>query len=771
MQQYELPPDEEIINIRQGFRALTARWKIAATAAAIIFTTGLFFTFIQKPVYRASALLLIEPEKDQSPFAELMPFSSGVPVATEMEVLKSRTLAEHVVRQIGLDVIPLERPEEAKVRVRNFALNGMDEDGTELRFRFQSPVTFTVYNSDGDLLSTGLVGRDFKFEGLSFRVDAENLKPGDEVVVRAVLFDDAVDALRENLKVSEIASQTNVVQVSADSPSPMLAAEIVNTLTKGYIAQILELKSREAGQTLDFVEKQLESIHTSLVQGEGELRQFKSERGIFLLSEQAEQIISQLGELEAGKTQLEVQSRQIDDLGRTLKNDAAAVDPYIIGQLTMADPLLVPLVSEYTARISELQGLRKELTDDHPRVIVVRGQTSALQAQIRAVVANAAGSMSARQAALSDKIRWYEEQLRGLPLAEQQLASLMRKSAVNAELYTFLLKKHEESRILQAAIVSNARILDPALMPRKPISPKIPLNLMLSMVLGALGGITLALLFDFVDDSIKRVEDVERQLGMSVYGMIPAIAPGNVPTLQGDESFAESFRVLRTNLVFSQDETPKKVLLFTSSVPGEGKTTVTVNLAATLAHGGYQVLLVDADLRRPQVHVRLNLPQEPGVTNFIYEKNVVTSAMGHELAPGFYAMTAGTRPANHAEFVNSAGFRKFIAEAREKFDFVLIDVPPVVAFSDAAIVSALADAVYIVVEIGKSKTQLVKRALSNLANVGAKVNGVVANKLERNSQQGSHYYYAEYYNTEARTSGGSFASRIKKRLSEFFDTE
>jgi tyrosine-protein kinase Etk/Wzc len=749
---------EEVLDLRAGLQTVIARRKLALAVFAVIFVAGALFTFLQAPTYRASTLLLIMPDTEQSPFAEMMPFKSVVPVATEMEVLKTRTLAEQVVRALGLDVVVVQKPEGARVRVKKFSYTGLEESNTPFLLVFNSPAGYALYDAAGTKLAAGEIGADITAQGVTLRVEATGVGVGDKVELEALLFSDAVAALQEQLRVGEVGSGTNVVQVSADAPDPELARDIVNTLAEAYRNRNVEEKSLEASKMLSFIETQLDVLRGSLEEGESELRQFKSDRGIFMLSEQAEMMIGQLSKLEIAKAELQVHSQQIESLAASLKGDADAYDPYVIGQLSMADPQLVPLVSEFSNRVNELQTLRKDLTEDHPRVIALKTQIGETQGRIRAVVANAVKAARAKERALEGMIRKFEGQLKQLPHAEQQLAGLMRRSEVNAEIYTFLLKKHEESRLTQATVLGYVRVLDTALVPGKPVSPRKGLNLAIFLVLGALAGATVVLVVEYLDDSLKTPEEIEAKLGLNLFGTIPRVTledPDALPLvhlLDPRDPMVEAFKALRTNVEFAHGGTPFKTIVCISSVPSEGKTTVTFNLAATLAEGGARVLLIDVDFRRPQLHVLAGRPAQPGVTNFLYEKRRVSAETGQEIAPRLRLLAAGTPPPNPTEVVKSTDFRSFVADAREHFDYVIIDVPPSVAFTDGVLVATLADAVFLVVEAGRSKLPAARRALSSLEKVGAKLQGAIVNKvcLERSS---GGYYYDAYYSERKEQTG------------------
>lgn len=760
----------EELNLRDYWHIAVRRWRLIASTAAFVLVVGTLVTILQVPTYRAAATVLVE-DRESSQLAILEGLSSiggAIPVETEMEILKSRTLAEEVVRELSLDVIPINAPIGTRLRLTNYRSSvHRPDDSPEFRIVFRDQRHYVAYDDEREL-GIGVLGEPFVGRDIGWTLNVTSPENVSSIRFVKVPFQDAVKELQDSTSVKEVGKKTNVIAVTVEAPDPYAAREIADKITEAYLAYNVARKSQVATQTLDFIGQQLDSIRGNLESGEQELGEYKSRKGIFVLSDSAKSIIEQIGDLERAKTEFELQERDVSNLVNALDKAADEDRPYILGQVSLADPVVGSLVSELSKDLIELRKLRQELNEDNPKVTLLKAQIDESKAKVRLAVSNARRSLTSRVATVKKLIAGYEDRLRQLPESERQLAILTRKSEVNAELYTFLLKKHEEARIARAGIVGNVRILDAALVPTKPESPKKKRNMGLSLLVGMFAGVMIAFLFEYLDDTLKRVEDVSSTLGLGIFGVIPYVEhssdqPVVVQKLDPRGIVPEAFRSLRTNIQFTDSELEMKSIVAVSALPGVGKSTTIVNLGVTLAQGGKRVLLVDCDLRRPQIHRFFDLPSEPGLTNGLlsgsdWRIHVIDKTSVENLS----VMPAGVLPPNPAEFLGSNRFQAFMREVVAAYDFVLFDVPPIVAFTDAALVAARVDAVFMILELGGSRLPLLKRALELLANVQAKVRGAIINKADaaRLGGHGYGYYsygYQSYYDQEPSPREGLLA--------------
>jgi len=293
-------------------------------------------------------------------------------------------------------------------------------------------------------------------------------------------------------------------------------------------------------------------------------------------------------------------------------------------------------------------------------------------------------------------------------------------------------------------------ILAPAQEPRVPISPNIPQNVLFAAIAGAVLAAGVAFLLEYLDDTIKDADDVQRVMGIAMLGAIMRItgvrqSPDNLVTLKHPRSpIAEAYRVLRTNLRFSGIENPTGALVVTSASPGEGKTTTAANLAVTLAQGGRRVILLDTDLRRPMVHKLFGFSNDVGVSSlFLDDAPTLDSVMQATGIPTLRVITSGPLPPNPAEMLDSNLMKKILRDLRAQSDMVILDSPPALAVADASILGAQCSGAVLVIDAGRTRSDASRRALQTLKQTGAKVFGVVLNKLSTRRASGYYHYY--YY--------------------------
>jgi tyrosine-protein kinase Etk/Wzc len=417
----------------------------------------------------------------------------------------------------------------------------------------------------------------------------------------------------------------------------------------------------------------------------------------------------------------------------------------------------------------ERRSLLEERTDRDPAVLVLSAAIDDLRRKIEQVLANTARALEGRRASLTKVLGEYNEQLAGLPGIEKDLAALTRTSDVNANIYKFLLEKHEEARIAKAATVGNIRVIDYAVTPTVPVRPKTKLNLLLGLITGLILAAVVAFVLEYVDDSLKTLSEVERLVGQPIYGVVPRIT---VEDGQGPSSIlvtrtnpkspiSEAFRTLRTNIQFADPDRRLHSLLVTSAGPSEGKSTIVTNLAITLADLAIPTLLIDCDLRKPNLHNLLTAPRDPGLTSVIMGEIPWREAIQPTAVTNLSFLPSGPIPPNPTELLGSRPMREMIEAARQEFPMILLDSPPVVAVTDAALLSSVVDATLLVVEVGRSRAQAVNRAVDLLQNVQARLLGVVANHVAASGFRYDYGYYSYYYS--AAEDGERRGSKRRRR--------
>lgn len=363
----------------------------------------------------------------------------------------------------------------------------------------------------------------------------------------------------------------------------------------------------------------------------------------------------------------------------------------------------------------------------------------------------------------------YVDQLNRLPERSLKYAGLDRERQVNEKYYILMKTKYQESRITEASKMSNVRIVDPAIPPERPVKPKKKLNLMLGLFIGLGLGVGIAFIKEFLDHSVRTTEDLQK-FGLSVVSIIPTInvksavekaqkVSNGVENQEGEfslkarlvshydpkSSVAESYRTLRTNIQFMSPDKPMKSILVSSAGPGDGKSTTVANLAITFANLGKKTLLIDADLRKPILHKVFDVQRSPGLVHVIVEELNDNDIIQKTGISDLYIVTSGDIPPNPSELLASQKLRDFLERMKDKFEIVLLDSPPIIAVTDASILSRVSDAIMLVVKAGSTDTRVLGRALELLSQVGCNLIGATLNCVDISSGYGSYSYYYNYY--------------------------
>lgn len=707
-------------------QVLARRRHLIALVVFSVLLAAMAYIALAPRLYLARAIVQVENEKQQFHLApDRMPPVDTVAVDAEVEIVRSRLVLEPVIRALGFELRLLRAPTGSRVRFYDVAVEDvLSQDTKRLNPRytivFAEKGEYEVRDQDGHLLGSGQIGRPFEGRGVGWILEARKVEPGDSIRVEKLSFHSALEALRKQLVVYEMGKQTNLILIGIELPDPQLAKDTIERVTQAYLAQNLQRKSQEASQTFTLIEQQLRVVQNNMEAGERELNDVRSSKGIFALSQEAKRIVDQIAKIELARAELQLKQRRVGQAAAILTGAARDAD-YLLAQASIEDELVTKLAQELSQRLIEMQALRRDYTDQHPRVTAAMVQVEALKSKIKAAVDNANRMLKAQLRTSQVLLDQYEAQLKALPQAERELASLTRKSEVNGELYSFLLKKHEEARIAKASIVGNVRIIETAALPERPSSPKAGPTLALALLAGLLLGIGLALFSEYVDDTLPPGADIERLLGLNVYGEIPALS--RVP----EEALVEAYRVLATNVRFAAAHAGAKRILITSAEPAEGKTTVAAELARTLAGRGSRVLLVDGDLRRPSLHARFGVAQAPGLTDHLLMEKPWYDLLRRVGRPCLDLLPVGT-PSQNRELLDSQAFTKLAAEATQRYDYVVLDSPPVLAFTDAAVASRSTDAVLLVIAAGYSRLPAVQRAIDRLRQVQAPLRGAIVTR-------------------------------------------
>lgn len=669
-------PQSDEVHLLDYFNVIMSRRKLFIAAFLTIFLGVALYTYTVKPVFESFSTLHIQTSGSGK--GDLLAELGGNiqnPVATEIEIIKSRSIAEHVILRLQ----PSDTP---------------------------PPVPAALQN--------------------------------------------AANSLKAGITVMEVGKNTGIIRISYKSTDPQRARDVVNTLAQVYQEHNVEFKSQTASKTLEFIESQLRTTQNDLDIAEKNLENFKSNNDSIKLGSGNVNLVSRLAELDSQLSTLSLQKNELE-FSTTALRDAIRQGKIYTSTFGLQNDIGTGAL---TSRLAELdvqrRTLLKELSEGHPQVKGLKAQIDEVQSKLLATYEATLKGISRSEASLQQELARYEEEFRQLPEAERELGKLLRVTKVNAEIYTFLLQKHEEARITKAATVSNISVVDPAILANSPIKPQKKKNLLLGLLLGLMVGGGLAFFVEYLDDTIKGSEEARRVIGAPVLGTIPFIPDeaGENSTLHSSmithlrpkSAIAEAFRSLRTSIHFSAINRDKKVLITTSTFPGEGKTTISANMAIVLAQTGARVLVLDADMRRPSLHSKFGHTKVPGLSEVLAGDMPLAAVLHDTGIPNLSLLTAGTTPPNPSELLGSEKMAQLLASLRKEYDHIIIDAPPVLAVTDAPLLTSCCDMVTIVLETERVPVKAAQRMAEMLANVNAPVGGIVINDKSGASMERYGYY-------------------------------
>ncbi len=597
----------------------------------------------------------------------------------------------------------------------------------------------------------------------------------------------------EKLTVSDI-KKTDVLTVSYKDSEPQKAAKVVNTLMAAYLEHNVSSRRKAATSAREFIETQLPQAEAVAKQAEAELASFKEKNKVYALQEEASQSIQVLGNLQNQvgeiKTKLADISARSQQIRRQLDiNPQQALNMTSLNQAAGVQDVL----KEVQQVESQLASRRTVLTNTHPEIIALESKYSALkrllQDRIRRTVGTDAGQLDGRLqegelkqqlagelvnlestslgltnqlAVLSELQTSYKKRLESLPKLEQQQRELERKVEAAQSTYSLLLKKLQETRIAENQNIGNASEVSKALVPKEPVSSPL-INYLSASLLGMLVSLATMYLLESQDKSIKTIEEAKELTGLTLLGVIPDFSKPKksilgkqdsevaYPTLMVRDAprspISEAFRMLRANLKFMSADKELKVIVVTSSVPQEGKSTVAANLATSMAQMERRVLLIDGDLHRPSQHHIWELPNAQGLSNVIVGQVEVMAAIKKGM-DNLDVLTCGAVPPSPASLLDSKRMASLIESFRSYYDYVIIDAPSLNLAADAATLGQMADGVLLVLRPGVVDSVNAAFACEMLEKSGQNVLGQVVNGVVPNNERHINYYFKEEYPEE-----------------------
>lgn len=725
---------------------LKGKWSILSSFS-IVFIAVAVYTFLQDPEYQASSILLVEqrPGKGQS-LEDMLVGAGNRNVYNEVEILKSRKLRRGIAEQL---------------------INEKYAPGSD------------------QMLS--VLGKD----------------PDKTPTVRQV-----VDRLGQIVSVRPISKEVDMIRVVAISTDPAEAQLIANLYAEEYIFSNRMKSREQVKASKEFLEKQVDLLGADIGRIENQVELFQTEQGAYSPQAEASQLVQQIGKLKGSRDRVEVElqvarasllaiedranqaepglakritsgvERKIESLQeKVFKLDGLVEDKYSRNPQLRGNESSDTQLMEYIANRAEYRKRLESLTEQYLSDVREIGgidptqggavnpiaYISALRSRIAEERILVQGK-EAELAAVKRRLREYIAALDRVPARSIREAQLERSLQSRTDVFGIVSEKLQEARIAEQSEIGYASIVDEAVKPNSPIRPKVALNLIIGAFFGLVLGMCLVFLRNAMDNRVRKPEDL-RKLGLAVLGIIPDMSRALKDDFDGQDSImeegrtystsmiallnplspiSENYRRMRTNIQFSRPDENVQVIMVTSSGPGEGKTVTAANLAITMAQAGRPTLYMDADLRRPAGHKMFGINKEPGLVEILFDKYPFDEEAFKTGIDDLSIIPTGSSVPNPAELMGSRRMKEFVSKLRNHFDYIVLDTPPILAVTDAVLLSNLSDATIIVVAANETDLHSLERTIDSLQAVNAPIVGTVLNRFDVKRAYGYYGYRYSY---------------------------
>lgn len=713
--------------LRDYLRVLIKRIWVVLGTLAIIFGATLIASLRATPIYDAVGSIAIN--KPDPILANIQNGNNNVDYSdpttdldTEVRILKSDLLALQVISQLNLDKLP------------EFGGNGIKSSS-------------------------------------SLELTTDALQP-DSARASALL-----GAFKGNLRVL-LEPNTRIIDIHYRSPNKELAARVVNAVANTYIEQNFKTRFESTMQASDWLSRQLVDLQMKVETSQEKLVKYQKEHQILGIDDKQNITTEKLDELNKELTAAESARMEKESVYRLAESgdtdSAASIAAGMANGEGKAFVATSGLLDKLQAQKADLKiqaaQLNTQFGPAYPKIAQLNNQLQEIDIQIQSEMKKATSRLRGdylaalqREQMLSAALEQQKQQENKMNESAIEYSFLKRDFETNRTLYEGLLQKLKEAGVTAGLRSNNIREVDIARTPGSPAEPNIPRNLGFAFVLGLTSGVGLAFLLEGIDNTVRTPEQAQAISGLASLGMIPMGSKNSadngskrglmvtgtkepvelVTQSRPQSQMAESYRALRTSLLLTTLGAPPKTILITSALPREGKTTTSINTAVVLAQKGTRVLLIDADLRRPSIHKALGLGPRVGLSNVLTGGATLQQAtVRSSVLPNLYILPAGTPPPNPAELMASAQMLDLLAELREQYDHVIVDTPPTLSVTDAVVLSTRVDAVVLVIRSAQTTKPALRRSRDILAQVNARVAGVLLNAVDLDSAD--YYYYYEY---------------------------
>jgi len=785
MSQDFLEGEEQGFHLQDYIRRYLRYWYLFPIFIALALTAAFFYLQITQPVYSAKTSILIKDEEkglggaQGDMLSELSnQFGGNKLVENELEILKSQTLMEQVVKELGLDVSYLTKHGLRTVNLYGESpISVKPEIITEkgLKESLKIHLIDSTHFKFNDEEKSHTYGQRFNNAWGAFVVTKGTVMNNTDEDVEVVFGEvkNLAESMLNRLKIQQPNVKSTVIELTYEDVSVQRGKDVLNKLLDVYVQSSLADKNSEASNTLKFIETRLGLITGELGDVEKDVESYKTTRGITDISAESQLFLENIKENDAKLNEVNTQISILESVDNYIKNagdGAVAPATYMIN-----DPVLVSLLTKFNELDLQRERYARTTTANNPLLETINTQLAGTRQAIRENVQNLRRGMDVTKQNLQGINTRFSAGLRSIPQKEREFVGIKRQQTIKEDLYLYLLQKREETALMYASTVTDSRLIDAPISSYIPIKPKGALIWAGAAAAGVAIPLLLINLLFLLNNTVQRREEIETITHASILGEI-----GHMKTAKGEpgedaiikmtsrSAVAEQFRALRTNLQYLGDGSCR-VLMFTSSIGGEGKSFVSINLAASLAYSDKRVLLIGLDLRKPTLHERLQVPNQYGASNCLIGQgkpsDFIQSTIVH---PKFDVLTSGPIPPNPSELLSNGRLPLLIQELRKEYDYILIDSPPYGLVTDSSLIAEHVDATLYLVRFNYTLVDHLKR-IGELQRAKRFSNlSVIFNGVNYGAGYGYGYGYGGYgygyYGDDKENKVQGIGYRLKKMV-------
>jgi tyrosine-protein kinase Etk/Wzc len=775
--------EEEKFDLNGYIRRYLRYWYLFPIFIPLTIIAAWFYLQTTQPIYLAKTTLLIKDDNkgisagpEGTIMEEMAQFNGNKLVENEIEVLKSQMLMGLVVKELNLDVSI-----DVKDGLKTIDLYAQSPVVVKAdlisEFALENPMVIHLVDSAHFRINNEVQLRKFGQKlrnpwGL-FAVEKGVSSPYQQVQVHFKNIQGLTDALLRSLNVSLVNQKSTVLELTFEDPSVQRAKDVLNKLLDVYVQSSLNDKNSEASNTLKFIESRLGLITGELGDVEKDVEIYKTSKGLTDISAESQLYLENIKENDAKLNEINTQIKILESVDNFVQNpDAGAAAPatYMIN-----DPVLVSLLTKFNELDLQRERYARTTQAGNPLLETITTQLAQTRQAIQENVQNLKRGMSVTKQNLEGINTRFSSGLRTIPQKEREYVGIKRQQTIKENLYLYLLQKREETALAYASTVTDSRLIDAPVATLLPIKPKRSAIWLGGMGAGIVIPILLINLIFLLNNTVQHREEIEKITHSSVLGEIGLMkskkgqpATDAIIKMTSRSAVAEQFRALRTNLQYLGDGSCR-VIMFTSSIGSEGKSFISVNLAASLAYSDKKVVLLGLDLRKPSLHERLEIENRKGVSNYLVgQKNLSELIQSTSIHPKFDVITSGPLPPNPSELINNGRLPELLAELKELYDYILIDSPPYGLVTDAALISEYVDASLYVVRFNYTLKDHLNRISELQVARRFKNLSVVYNGVNYGSGYGYGYGYGGYgygyYTEDGKNKALDVGNRLKKMV-------